>query len=318
MNKIIRALKILPGAYVFAEVIRLFYSLVKYKNINTILFAPPGHFYSPLPSIIQAKKYFETDRNCPTTIPGINLRDEEQLTLLRRFSYFRDDIPFSEDQNKISRYYYSNNYFGAGDSIIAYCMIRNYKPEKIIEIGSGFSSAAMLDTVDSLTGYTTNFTFIEPNAGRLLNLLSEEDRKSCRVIEAAVQSIAPELFSSLSKNDILFIDSSHISKLGSDLNFLLFDILPNLKPGVIIHFHDIIWPFEYPKEWIMQGISWNEAYLLRAFLSFNDSFEILYFNSFIGHCYPDVLEEYFPRCSKHTGGSMWLRKKEDIASSQKQ
>lgn len=216
MNNIVRALKVLPGAYFFAEVLRLFYSLIRNQNIRTILFAPPGHFYSPLPNIKQAKKYFETDRNCVTTLSGINLRDDEQLALLRQFSSFYDDIPFPEEPNKTSRYYYSNKYFGAGDSIIVYCMIRNFKPANIIEIGSGFSSAAMLDTVDALSDYKINFTFIEPNAERLLNLLSAEDRKSCGIIESTVQSIAPDFFCHLEKNDILFIDSSHISKIGSD------------------------------------------------------------------------------------------------------
>ena len=93
-----------------------------------------------------------------------------------------------------------------------------------------------------------------------------------------VQNVKLIEFEKLEPNDLLFIDSSHISKIGSDLNYLLFEVLPSLKPGVIIHFHDILYPFEYPYEWIEKGIYWNEAYLLKAFLMHNKNYEILLFN----------------------------------------
>ena len=105
-----------------------------------------------------------------------------------------------------------------------------------------------------------------------------------------------DVFRTLSENDILFVDTSHIVKIGGEVGYILFNILPELRPGVIIQFHDIYWPFENPEEWVLEhGWTWNEVYLLRAFLQFNNAFEIMYFNSFIATRHSDVLEENMPR-----------------------
>jgi hypothetical protein len=125
------------------------------------------------------------------------------------------------------------------------------------------------------------------------------------------------VFHALSANDILLIDSSHVGKVGSDVTHLLFRILPKLRPGVIVHFRDIYWPFEYPQEWILElGIAWNEAYFLRAFLRYNQTFEIMYFNSFLAQHFTDVLRRKMPLSLqvshlKLKGGgpsSLWLKK----------
>ncbi|MBF0510802.1 MAG: class I SAM-dependent methyltransferase, partial [Candidatus Omnitrophica bacterium] len=115
-------------------------------------------------------------------------------------------------------------------------------------------------------------------------------------------------FDELGENDILFVDSSHVSKTGSDVNHILFNILPKLNKGVLIHFHDIFYPFEYPKPWVLEGRCWNEDYLLRAFLSYNNSFEIVVFNTFLEHFHEDWFKENMPLCLKNKGGSIWLRK----------
>jgi hypothetical protein len=115
-------------------------------------------------------------------------------------------------------------------------------------------------------------------------------------------------FENLDENDVLFIDSSHVAKIGSDVNFLMFEVLPRLKPGVIIHLHDIFWPFEYPQSWIDEGRAWNEAYLIRAFLQFNEAFEVLLFNSYLGQRQGDLVRGIMPRFMRTTGASLWLRK----------
>jgi hypothetical protein len=96
--------------------------------------------------------------------------------------------------------------------------------------------------------------------------------------------------------------------VGSGVARIFFEILPKLKRGVMVHFHDILWPFEYPKEWFIEGRAWNEAYALRVFLQFNNVFEILYFNSYMGHFYRKRLQEKMPLCLRNTGGSLWLKK----------
>jgi len=126
--------------------------------------------------------------------------------------------------------------------------------------------------------------------------------------QSRVQLVPPNFFLRLQHGDILFIDSSHVSKVGSDLNYLLFHILPILKSGVIIHFHDILYPFEYPKEWIYEGRFWNEAYLLKAFLMYNCDFEILLFNDYMVKEEKEFLRGIDDRLLSG-GGSIWLRKK---------
>ena len=117
------------------------------------------------------------------------------------------------------------------------------------------------------------------------------------------------------ENDILFVDSSHVAKTQSDVVHLLFKILPSLNKGVIIHFHDILWPFEYPRLWLDDGRAWNEAYFLRAFLQFNSAFRILYFNSMMENRLSDFLRSTMPLAmktpsSRLTPGntSLWIRK----------
>jgi hypothetical protein len=119
--------------------------------------------------------------------------------------------------------------------------LRYFKPKQIIEVGSGFSSALMLDVND--------IDFIDPYPHRLYSLLKEADAERHNVIADKVQNIDIGVFQKLKENDILFIDSSHVSKIGSDVNFLMFEVLPNIQSGVLIHFHDIFYNFEYPEYW---------------------------------------------------------------------
>jgi hypothetical protein len=124
-----------------------------------------------------------------------------------------------------------------------------------------------------------------------------------------LQEVDATVFKDLSEDDFLFVDSSHVSKTGSDVNRLFFDILPNLRRGVVVHFHDIFHPFEYPEEWVFdQKRSWNELYMLRSFLSFNESFEIVMFNTFMEHFHEGWFRKNMPRCLENRGGSIWIKK----------
>ena len=107
--------------------------------------------------------------------------------------------------------------------------------------------------------------------------------------------------------DILFIDSSHVAKIGSDVVYLMTEVLPQLRPGVLVHFHDVFWPFEYPEEWVQEGRAWNETYMLKAFLQFNERFRILLFCSYLALHHRAVLEQHLPLALKNSGGSLWLR-----------
>lgn len=151
-------------------------------------------------------------------------------------------------------------------------------------------------------------TFIEPYPDRLNTLLSDEDRRRCRIIEHRIQDVHDAPWSDLESGDVLFIDSSHVSKCGSDVNQLFFEVLPSLGPGVIVHVHDVFPHFEYPEAWYKLGRSWNEDYLLRAFLQFNNSFQILVWTPFMIESQPEFFLKKMPLCLKNSGGSIWMQR----------
>jgi predicted O-methyltransferase YrrM len=295
-------------------------------NLWKTNFRPPGHYYSPFPDSVELGKKKDQifQRDTETTLNGIDLRADAQYSLLQRLSVFYLPVFFPVQKTDDYRYYFDNQYFCYSDAIFLSCMIREMKPRQIIEIGSGFSSAVMLDVNERHFGNQIKLTFIEPYPEDRLNLLVKKS-DNFTIIQDFVQNVSTELFEQLGRNDILFIDSSHISKTYSDVNHLVFNIIPLLQKGVIVHFHDIFFPFEYPAEWIInQQRGWNEAYLLRAFLQFNTDFQIELFTSFLEKKYTEWFKDHMPLClTKHekwpnpdgsfyyleTGGqSLYLRK----------
>ena len=278
---------------------------------------PPGHHYSPFPDMdIIVTKWGSYIRNNSKECSGIDLREGAQIELLDELAVYYGDLSFSHNPDSQLRYYFENNYFTYADAIVLFGMLRHFRPRKVIEVGSGFSSALMLDTNDMYLGSSTEFTFVEPYPDRLESLLKKEVESGCTVITEPLQKVSLNLFNALGENDILFIDSSHVVKPYSDVMRIFGEILPTLNVGVLIHFHDICWPFEYPKQWIMAGRAWNEAYMLKAFLQFNDCFEILYFNSFMNLFHSERLKKKMPLCLHNPkekmvigASSIWIRKK---------
>jgi hypothetical protein len=142
----------------------------------------------------------------------------------------------------------------------------------------------------------------------LFSLIKAGDKSRIEVIPERVQDTSLEVFSELDAGDVLFVDSTHVAKTASDVNHIFFNVLPRLKSGVFVHFHDIYYPFVYPKDWEYEGRSWNETYLLRAFLQYNDAFQIYLYNSFLQYFHDDDFQRAMPLSMKRTGGSIWLKK----------
>lgn len=268
----------------------------------------PGHYYSPIPSLEEVKKDEERLFSNPKTIPGVDLNVEGQVALLDRLKSFYETFPFKSQKSNGLRYSPANLAFGGADSVFLYAMLRHVRPSKIIEVGSGHSSCLMLDTNDLFFGGSTSFTFIDPNPDSLRSLLADGDEDRVQIIPTRVQEIKLDTFAALNKGDILLVDSSHVSKVGSDVNYIFFEVLPSLKSGVYVHIHDIHYPFEYPREWIYEGRAWNEAYLLRAFLQYNNSFQIILFNALVARLCEEELRKQFPTTLDRTGG-IWLLKR---------
>lgn len=271
---------------------------------------PPGHFYSPIPNLSEVRANTSRLFNATTQIDeGIDLCRDSQAALIHELAQFYDDFDWPEKRTEGRRFYWGQTFFGRGDAAALYCMLRHLQPRRIVEVGSGFSSGLMLDVRDRFLGQDVHLTFIDPYPDRLSLMLSDADRRSCVIIIDQVQNVPADRFAELAEGDILFIDSSHVSKIGSDVNYLLFEVLPSLQAGVIVHFHDILWPFEYPRAWVMAGRAWNESYLVRAFLQYNARFEIMLFNSFIKSQLPELAATKMPSFLDGEPGSLWLRKR---------
>ena len=270
---------------------------------------PPGHFHSPIPSFEEIRqrevKLFDA---VPRSIAGIDMHEDDQLELLGRFRDYYETLPFKAGKAEGLRYYLDNPAYSYSDGILLYCMLRHLKPRRIIEVGSGFSSALILDTSELFFNSALELTVIDPDPQRLLSLIEERDRDRFRLVSLRLQDVDLGEFATLEANDILFVDSTHVSKLDSDVNRLFFAILPVLASGVHVHFHDVIYPFEYPQDWFELGRAWNEAYVLRAFLQYNDEFRIVLMNTFMERFHEELFRESMPLCLNNPGGSVWLRK----------
>jgi Methyltransferase domain len=288
--------------------------VVAANNVATddpfLRFAPPGHFYSPLPSTgeieAQAHRLFAES---PNWIDGVELRETSQLALLDELKPFYGEQPFSASPDSERRFFFENPAYSYSDAIFLYCMLRYLRPARLIEVGSGYSSCVTLDTDELYLGSQLECTFIEPFPDLLVSLLKPRDFDRITIVQRKLEEVPLDLFRTLRARDVLFIDSTHVSKIGSDVNRLLFDVFPSLSSGVYIHIHDVFWPFEYPRHWLKEGRAWNEQYALRAFLQFNDEFEVVLFNTYLQHFHEDIFQRDFPLTLLNRGGSIWLRRR---------
>lgn len=281
------------------------------NNYYQIIFSSrfkPGHYHSTIPNLREIEE--DTDVIFgEKELAGIELNTENQLQLLNTFKSFYLSYPYTKESSL--RYKKEGAWYRYSDSVFLYCMLRSFEPKRIIEVGSGNSSLIMLDTSELFLDNRIRFTFIEPYPDRLLKNLRETDKKVHTIIPKKVQSVKLETFQILDRNDILFIDSSHVSKVGSDVNYLIFEVLPSLNPGVLIHIHDIFFPFEMPKQWVLEKHwFWNENYILHAFLMNNKNYEIVAFNTYLQKIKPDWFKKEMPECliRSESSGSLWIRK----------
>lgn len=204
--------------------------------------------------------------------------------------------------------------FNLCDALMLHCMLRHLRPRRVIEVGSGLSSAMMLDTNERFLDNRIACTFIDPYPDVLRKYLRPGDEAAHCVRAEPLQDVPTEIFAALEMDDVLFIDSSHVLKTDSDVSHILFRILPALRPGVVVHVHDIFYPFEYPEEWIMQGWFWNEAYALRAILQHSPRYEVLLFVSQLALQKPHLLRAILPKDGNIGGGSFWMRIRDSIHS----
>jgi hypothetical protein len=277
-----------------------YYKYFKYwesKGIHVV----PNHFYQPIPDTGElSDKVF--DKELP--LVNLNFDISSQINLIDKFSaYSKEILTIPKKSTKSGDFHFNNFAFDNLDAIVYYLMIRFFKPKKIIEVGSGWSTK--IASIAVARNGKSEFISIEPYPLDFLRKIAN----LTQLIEKKVELIDKEYFRSLKKNDILFIDTSHVIKTGGDVNYLILEVLPILKKGVLIHIHDIFIPYEYPKWWIKNDYRfWTEQYLLYAFLLFNDSYKIIFSNQYLGLNKTVNLRKIVPNYLESLGGSIWLKK----------
>jgi Methyltransferase domain len=265
----------------------------------------PVHFYQPVPD---TRALPETLWTRPSELVGIDMNESIQLDLLQKhFQKFRDEYEQfpTKPTGQPSRFHLNNHLFDGTDALVAYCMVRHFRPRLIIEIGSGFSSLVLNEGAAKNNG--SALICVEPFPHEFLK---QGFPGLHSLIQKKVENVELGFFSQLVSGDILFIDSSHTVKIGGDVNYLFLEVLPRLKPGVIVHVHDIFLPFEYRRDWVMEKFRfWTEQYMLQSFLTFNSEFEVLMANSYLNHYHQEALKTVFPGLPSYRGGSFWIRRK---------
>jgi predicted O-methyltransferase YrrM len=266
------------------------------------------HYYEPMFDAKHLRYSLREER----ALPGIEFNDAEQLNVLEKFNFSDELLKFPiERTNNALEFYYNNGTFEAGDAEYLYNMIRLFKPKRIIEVGCGNSTLivrnAIKKNMSESIDYNCEHICIEPYEIPWLEEIG------IKVIRDKVENVGLDIFKTLTENDILFIDSSHIIRPQGDVLFEYLELLPSLNKGVIIHIHDIFTPRDYRDEWLGEHF-WNEQYLLEAFLTHNKNISIIGATNYLSHKYKELFSSKCPIYKAQSGcepGSFYMIKTSD-------
>ncbi len=269
----------------------------------------PGHFYSAVPDWDDLDRLIADAGGAADDIPGVDLRIEQQWELFESLAPFYGSHPFSDDGTEGQRYRFVNDAYGHADGLTLHALLRHLQPTRVVEVGSGWSSACLLDTADAFLDPLPQVTFVEPYDELLRSRLLPGDLDRVEILTERVQDVALDRFDALDAGDVLFIDSTHVAKVGSDVNHLYFRVVPRVRSGVVVHVHDVFPGFEYPPEWHRERRVWTEIYLLRSFLQFNEAFEVLLWVPLLLALDTPRVLAVAPEIERNPGGSIWLRRR---------
>lgn len=268
------------------------------------VFPVRNHYYEPQFDMTGLKTELSADRD----LQGINLNIEGQLNFLQCLTYSGEMNGFPTEKSPERRYYFNNSSFTTGDAEYWYQVIRHFKPRRIIEIGSGNSTLMAIEATRKNSAseplYRCDITCIEPYEMPWL------EEVGVKVIRKKVEDVELSFFAQLQRNDVLFIDSSHVIRPQGDVVYEILQILPSLSVGVIVHVHDIFTPRNYRKDWLLDEVRlWNEQYMLEAFLCQNDNWEVLGALNYLHHNHFERFKEVAPFSRKQVEpGSFYLRR----------
>lgn len=272
----------------------------------------PNHHYVPIPDLARLAQH----PTQPSQLVGLDLAEEAQLALLREvFPRYRSEFEgFAQTLADAApgQYYLENPAFKEVDAHALHALVRHHRPARIVEVGSGYSTlcTAAACLRNRAEGHPCEFVSVEPYPN---DLFKDPIHGLDELVAKPLEEIGFGLFEALEANDVLFIDSTHVLSTGSDVARLYLEILPRLRPGVLVHIHDIFLPADYPRDWLTEEqIFWNEQYLLQAFLAFNSSFEVVFAAHFLHLRHPDLLAAAVPGYDpqRSAPGSFWIRRRE--------
>jgi len=275
----------------------------------------PFHYYQP---VFRVAELPDEVWSTASMLEGVDLGLERQLELLRTLGAYAAEIADTPPTGATPLDFSSvNQSFGPGDADVLYAMVRHLRPRRILEVGGGESTKLMRQALrrNRAEGAPCVHECIEPYEAPWLEELGLD-----RLIRQKVEDVSLDEFSALGRDDILFIDSSHVIRTGGDVTFLYLEVLPRLAPGVVVHVHDIFLPFVYPREWAEKSHHyWNEQYLLQAFLAFNEEFETELALAYLAHTDRSALLAACPTMARrdNTPGSFWLRRASGALNSPK-
>jgi len=275
----------------------------------------PNHFYSPIPD---TRILPDTLWQRESDLPGIDMRDEEQVAFLRdvadRFGDELNAIPRGQADAAAGEYFVDNGAFESVDGEIYYAMIRAHRPARVLEIGAGWSTLLALRALraNRADGAEGRLLSVEPYPREYVRAAIGREPEVAELRDLPVQELPLDVFESLGAGDILFIDSSHVLRIGSDVQYEILEILPRLQAGVLVHVHDVFLPGEYPKEWVLgpEHRFWNEQYLLQAYLADNPRSAVVWGSSWMHRRHPEDLEKAFTSYDRQSRfpGSFWFRR----------
>jgi hypothetical protein len=277
----------------------------------------PVHYYSPVPDVQDLER--RNVWNHRSALAGIDFQAAAQEALLLKLGdEFGQECQWPATPTEDPYQFYTQVVnFSYGCAAVTHCMVRHFQPRHVIEVGSGNSSLVLAAALraNGAEGQNTEqeYVVVDPYPRRNI----EKGLPGLTGLnQQPVETLSPEFFDRLGANDILFIDSSHTVRIAGDVNFLILEVLPRLAPGVLVHFHDIDLPREYPKTYITNPrfrVLWTETYLLQAFLSCNSQFELLLAMSYLMHDRPTVFQRAFPHYDpvQHRlySSSFWIRRR---------
>lgn len=263
----------------------------------------PVNFYSSTPSLDEIEASYEYASDVPPYLNDRLFNESEFRQTLEKLLVFAKefDPPIDGEEETCQRFFWGNSQFSYSDAMSYYCFLRLLRPTTVLEIGSGFSTLVALEAVKKNGSGTIHC--VEPFPRRFL------EKTNVSLYKKRAQDIGQEFLNdTLRDGDVLFIDSTHTVKTGSDCLHIYLRLLPEIRRNIYVHVHDVFLPFGLPKDWLLERqIFWTEQYLLLAFLIDNPKTSVVYGSNFNAKWHAPLMEKLMGGKYPAGGGSVWFK-----------